>query len=208
MPAAVDVRVVEGSSERVTLPDGTADIVLTDPPYHDDVQYGELSMPLRVWSGLPTLELTEEAVATSADNDSYDQYRALLTRIFAEARRALATDAHLIFSYANREPDAWVSVLSALHEAGFQAAGYAVVHSENETDHAKRNVRACSMDLILDLVPIGQPVQRWRPHTIPSSHEGAFLRLVGDTMLANVGVDGDDWVEKFRQDASAHPFIA
>jgi hypothetical protein len=39
---------VEGSSERLNLPLRSADRALTDPPYHDEVQYNELSMPLRL----------------------------------------------------------------------------------------------------------------------------------------------------------------
>src|SRR5207302_11247872 len=35
--------VVQGSSERQLLHDGAASLVLTDPPYFDSVQYGELA---------------------------------------------------------------------------------------------------------------------------------------------------------------------
>src|SRR4030095_8100356 len=33
----VDVRIVEGSAERMVLPADLVDVILTDPPYHDDV---------------------------------------------------------------------------------------------------------------------------------------------------------------------------
>jgi putative DNA methylase len=201
------VEVVEGSSERLMIPAGKVDIVLTDPPYHDDVQYGELSLPLRAWAELSTEGLEAEAVATDGASESFEAYRALLARIFTEARRVLAGDGHLIFSYANRDPEAWVAVLGGLHQAGLQAAGYAVVHSENETDHAKRNVRACSMDLILDLIPAGKAVRQWRPVDVPTNAEGTFLRLVGDTMLNNVGVNGDGWIGEFLLTASSCEFI-
>lgn len=64
---AHDVRVVEGSSEKIVLPDDSADIVLTDPPYHDDVQYGELSLPLRAWAQLSTDDLVGEASVNPAN---------------------------------------------------------------------------------------------------------------------------------------------
>lgn len=204
----LDVLVVEGSSERVVLPEGTVDLVLTDPPYHDDVQYGELSLPLRAWARLSTEDLKSEAVALEVDAEAYTGYHLLLTRIFSEARRILAPDGHLVFSYANREPDAWVTVLRSLHDAGFRAAGYTIVHSENEMDYAKRGVRACTMDLILDLVPASAEVLAWRPENVPDTAEASFLRLVGDVLINSVGVDADGWVGTFRTAATQHPFLA
>jgi len=207
-PKDADVLVVEGSSERVALPNSTVDIILTDPPYHDDVQYGELSLPLRAWAGMPTGELVAEAVANGGGEAAYAAYRELLAGIFREARRALSPTGHLVFSYANRDVEAWIAVLSALHDAGFRACGYAIVHSENETDLSKRNVRACTMDLILDMVPSTTPVDAWRPPTAPDSPEGCFLRLVGDTLLSSVGQGDASWVGSFRAAAEGYAFVA
>ena len=71
-----DVTVVWGSSERMALPDGSADLVLTDPPYHDDVQYSELSLPFRAWAGLDTTHAVGDAVVNEAigHNDEGDDY--------------------------------------------------------------------------------------------------------------------------------------
>ena len=66
MPSKVGVRVVEGDSSRIPLPSRTADLVLTDPPYHDDVHYGELSLPFRAWAGLSTDLMKEEAIANGS----------------------------------------------------------------------------------------------------------------------------------------------
>lgn len=52
--ANVHVRVVEGSSERMLTIRGELDAVVTDPPHHDDVHYGERSLPFRAWAGLHT----------------------------------------------------------------------------------------------------------------------------------------------------------
>jgi putative DNA methylase len=114
-----DVVVVEGSSERMLLADGAADLVLTDPPYHDDVQYSELSLPLRAWAGLSAQPLSGEAVVNAATGQlaEPDDYGRLLNRIFAESARVLRRDGHLVFSYANRSPAAWIEVLRALDAA-------------------------------------------------------------------------------------------
>ena len=210
LPAAVDVRVVEGSSERMLLPDRSVDLVLTDPPYHDDVQYDELSLPLRAWAKQSLDRLQGEAVVNAAtgNNAGLDEYRALLTRIFRETHRALKQDGHLIFSYANRVPQAWSAVHGALQDAGFRAVGYAVLHSENETDVAKRNVRACTMDLLMDLVPSEWPaVETWTPDGLPANHEGSFLRLVGATFMRVGELDRADF-KAFEKELLASSFLA
>jgi putative DNA methylase len=42
--------VVRGSSTRQLLPDESVDLVLTDPPYYDDVQYAELGSLFLAWA--------------------------------------------------------------------------------------------------------------------------------------------------------------
>lgn len=205
----VDARIVEGSSERMLLPSNSVDLILTDPPYHDDVQYDELSLPLRAWAGLPTTALDGEAVVSSARNlnTGADDYRDLLTRIFREARRTLKSEGHFVLSYANREPNAWVNVFSALQSAGLRAIGYEILHSENETSPAKRDSRACTLDLIMDLVPENEtPVEQWRPAASPDGDEREFLELVGSAFL-EVGQLGEDWGGTFVQQLRASAFL-
>jgi putative DNA methylase len=199
MDPSIDLRVVEGSSEQMTLPDGSVDLVLTDPPYHDDVQYSELSLPLRAWANLHTDHLEAEALVNQAleHNNTNDSYRQLLERIFSEARRTLKDDGHLVFSYANRQPEAWTALFLALEGAGLRATGFTVLHSENEMDVAKRGIRACTLDLLMDLVPISdRRLEPWSPKGFPKTAEGSFLRLVGDQFL-EVGRLSDGWSARF-----------
>ena len=203
-----DVLVVSGSSQRQLLPAGSVDLVLTDPPYHDDVQYGELSQPLRAWAGLPAEDIAGDAVVNRATGQlvKAGSYTALLTSIFRESRRLLREDGHLVFSYANRSPDAWVELLTALQAAGLRATGCAIVHSENETDHAKRGVRACTLDLLLDLVPVSTlPVEQYCC-AAGSGDEADFLRMVSAYALL-VGALPTHWEEVFRADAARSPFL-
>lgn len=204
-----DVMVVEGSSERMILSASSADVVLTDPPYHDDVQYAELSLPFRVWGGLSKEPLKGEAVAngTTKAHSDYSSYSELLTRIFRECRRVLQEDGHLIFSYANREPRAWAALFSALQVAGFQACGYTIVHSDNETNHAKKNVRSCNLDLILDLVPAGRSVEQWHCAASKNSlDEEKFLHRAGGTFL-NVGELAGEWEDVLVAELKDSQFI-
>lgn len=189
-----DVRVVEGSSERMLLPAASVELVLTDPPYHDDVQYSELSLPLRAWGQLGDKPLDGEAVVNDATGQltGLGAYEDLLHRIFAEARRVLRPDGHLIFSYANRSPAAWSALFAALQASGLRAVGCEIVHSENETDYAKRGVRSCSLDLIMDLVPVGSVlIQPYTPQTAGTDDEISFLHEVAQAFMRVGGLSGD-----------------
>lgn len=204
-----DVVVVQGSSERMLLANKAVDLVLTDPPYHDDVQYSELSLPLRAWAGLSAKPLNGEAVVNAAIGQlaESDAYGALLQRIFAECRRVIRDCGHLIFSYANRSPQAWVDVLGALHRAGFQSIGCEIVHSENETDKAKRGVRACTLDLLLDLVPTSdQPIVRSKPTATLHGEEADFLRVVAGWFL-RVGQFPSGWEQNLLADLRSTEFL-
>lgn len=210
LPDVLDVRVVEGDSASMLIPDGSVDVALTDPPYHDDVQYGELSLPLREWARLSTTHLTGEASVNPGrfEEQPGGDYQQLLAAIFAEVKRTLRPDGHLVFSYANRSPAAWTALFGALKQARFRAAGYAIVHSENETDYAKRGVRACRLDFVMDLVPIGErDVEPWAPSAAGSSDEVMFLRELGRTFLALERL-GEGWEDDLADRLKATEFLA
>lgn len=135
--------------------DEAFDLVITDPPYHDDVHYGELSLLFRAWAGLPMDDLEGEASTNKARgvNSSPAEYSASLVRIFQECRRVLHADGRLIFSYANRNLEAWRALFEALESAGFWPVACISVHSENETDFKKRDVGSCVEDLLMEFSP-------------------------------------------------------
>lgn len=205
-----DVRVVEGSSEQIPLPDSSIDLVLTDPPYHDDIQYDELSLPFRAWAGMNTARLQNEAVVNRfhTDNEEANGYRKILANAFSETKRILKSNGHLIFTYANRDPDAWIDLISALNSAGLEVCGYEILHSDNETDHAKRNVRACSLDLVVDAVAdTSETREKWVPTRDPSSSEEEYLHVVGATLL-QLGSLPDRWEESLRKRLSSTSFLS
>lgn len=210
-PLARDVtaRVVLGSSQRQLLPTGVVDLVLTDPPYHDDVQYGELSALFNAWLGVrPNHNDEGEAVVNGTRQRGTNTYRALLTEVFCEAKRTLKQDGHLVLSYANRNPEAWVALADALTEAGYQAAGFHVVHSENERDFSKRDRAACQKDLLLDFVSVPRAVGSVY---VPDLEDGAcledrFLHEVID-WLRQIPALPQGWQESMAVRLARHPFL-
>jgi SAM-dependent methyltransferase len=140
--------VVRGDARQLLLLDDSVDAVVTDPPYHNDLHYHDLSLPFRAWAGLSTAELDGEIVGRS---EKPEIYRKLLTSAFLEIRRVLKPTGHLVLTYANRDLRAWSDLFQSFNDAGFFVKGVASVHAENEMDASKRGRRSCCHDMVLDL---------------------------------------------------------
>ncbi|MEI2700387.1 MAG: hypothetical protein V9E94_19410 [Microthrixaceae bacterium] len=204
-----DAVITVGSSSRMTLPTGSLDAAITDPPYHDDVQYGELSDLFRAWGGSDTGDLDGDAIVRLGDTTATGRtYTKVLTEVFEEIRRALKPDGHLVLSYANRDPRAWVALFTALQDAGFQVAGYSVVHSENETDHSKSGRRSCTLDVLIDAIPVTDArVVQATPSALPVTDEARFCELVG-TWALNVGALAPGWSEQLTCELRQQSFLS
>jgi adenine-specific DNA methylase/uncharacterized C2H2 Zn-finger protein len=151
------VAVVQGSSDQQLLPDGAASLVLTDPPYYDSVQYGELATLFEAWMrafGIAEegCDLRKEAVPNRVRGLGMEGYQTILSRIFSESGRTLKPNGRMILTYHSRNLRAWAALGGALAKAGFHIAGLAVAPSENARDHSKRGKRSFVSDLVIECV--------------------------------------------------------
>lgn len=155
-PKEWDVLVATGSSSHQALGDNAVSLVLTDPPYHDDVQYGELARLFHAWLKLyhPLKPVKEEheAVAKAPIWQSSNQFEKTIATCLTESNRTLTQDGILLLTFHNKRLVAWRGLAYALHRAGFTIKAIAVVHAENRHDHCKRNVEAMLHDLVIECV--------------------------------------------------------
>lgn len=198
------VVVAQGSSESQRAASGSIDLVLTDPPYFDDVQYAELAAVFLAWANATglvadsaALDLRSEAVANSVRGTGAERYRALLTAIFSETRRTLADDGLMILTFHNSDTRAWWALGSALRDADFTVAALAVTHAENERDHAKRGRLAFTRDLVLECRSrtsdcVADPDIAWEP----DADEAKELIAAGRAISA---MPAEETCEKFRK---------
>ncbi len=144
-----------GSSERQRLRGSSIDLVLTDPPYYADVQYGDLSrLFLAVGHALhvpvpSTPSLAREAVPRD-NEDNARRYREVLTRIFSETVRTLKPTGRLILTFRSRKLKAWDALAQALVAAGLVVLGCGAICAENEMDFPKRTRKAVTSDLVIE----------------------------------------------------------
>ncbi len=160
--------VVTGSSERQLLPDGAAQLVFTDPPYHDDLQYGELSRLFHFWmktanSIVESIE-EQEAVPNAVRGATTRHYEDKVTACLAESNRVLAPNGRLILTFHNRDMNAWEALANALQRAGFDVVALAAVAAENPADHSKRGKQSLLSDLVIEC--LARRKKNRRPNTL------------------------------------------
>lgn len=184
------------SSERQVAPSDGISLVLTDPPYFDDVQYGELASLFLAWARgvglLPAsveVDLRKEVVPNAARGTSGGDYVRLLKNILTETRRTMRSDGVLVLTFHNTDLEAWAGLARALAGSGFHIAALAVVHSENERDHAKRHGRGFTKDLVIECRANGTPPNS--PRVAWCGDDGEARELVAAGLaLAKSGAGG------------------
>lgn len=202
---------MQGSATALPVVAGSIDAVVTDPPYYDSIQYGDLAAFFRVWlrQFAPDTADWEYDLATAAVSSGReavtDQYVHLLTGIFRECRRVLRPDVgRLIFTFHHWHARAWAALTTALYDAGFTLLNRYVVHAEHPMSVHINNVRALTHDAILVLAP-GRPGHdsTWRRPVAPAGEDSYYFTercatLLG-WMLDQEGLTRDDIERRWRE---------
>jgi adenine-specific DNA methylase len=187
--------IVQGSSERQLLGDGEASLVITDPPYFDSVQYGELAALFLTWMTAIGIDVEagrfnpcREAVPNRVRKTNGSNYLDILKSIFRECGRTLAEEGRLILTYHSTNLRAWAALGTALASTGFRVVGLSVVSSENASDHSKRGTRAFTTDLLIECIKTDEPlpVQVVRLARTPEERELLHVGLA----IAEAGTRG------------------
>lgn len=113
-----------GNSARTDIPNNSVDVVITDPPFFDNVHYAELADFFYVWQQLYFDEqdsLTKSSTrhpdeVQDADVNAFAQK---LAAVFAECYRVLCEDGLMIFSYHHSRNEGWLSVADAVFSSKF-----------------------------------------------------------------------------------------
>ena len=150
------------------LPNGTVDLVLTDPPYFDNIAYSELAEFFVPWLELlhviddpdATLRISLEGlIADRGDEDSVEQYAQGLGGAFAEVGRVLKTNGLLVFSFRRTSPAAWEALARALRRCGLRIRSFLPVPGE-----AGVGLHANPGSGLWDAVFVMRKVARTRPN--------------------------------------------
>lgn len=112
-----------GDSSATDLPSESVDLVVTDPPFFDNVHYSELADFFYAWQRLyfPTPETNGETTRRPEEVQDVrpDAFSAKLRGVLAECHRVLKSEGLLVLSYHHSREAGWIAVADALARAGF-----------------------------------------------------------------------------------------
>lgn len=175
---------IHGDSRALPIASHSVDLVVTDPPYYDSVQYSDLATFFRVWLArlLPneanwTYDQTHSAVATKGIDDG--SFMTILSGIFAECARVLQEHTgRLVFTFHHWDPNAWAELTIALKMASLRLMNAYVVFSENPISVHIRSLNAIKHDSILVFALDGEGTTGSWPaiEAIDSSDSEIFCR--------------------------------
>jgi adenine-specific DNA methylase len=144
------VRIFNRSSEDLSVvAAASVDLILTDPPYFNNLSYSELSDFYHVWlrellgrdycgsaqrhTPMSGALFAGKRHQTSVGYDPQDAYSASLTRILRECHRVAKAGAKLVFTFHHRCSEAWARLGRALLIAGFSVEKVFPVRSEGRS---------------------------------------------------------------------------
>lgn len=144
-----------GDSGSTDLPDRSVDVVLTDPPFFDNVHYSQLADFFHVWQrhilGENGTRVTDTTRSDrEVQNADGDEFTDRLASVWAETHRVLKDDGLLAFTYHHSRPEGWRCVLQALMQAGFGITAAQPIKAEMSVAMPKQQAKEpIDLDIIL-----------------------------------------------------------
>ena len=113
-----------GNSAETDIPTGSVEVIITDPPFFDNVHYAELADFFYVWQQLyfdeqDSLKSRTTRHANEVQDADVNAFAQKLTAVFTECYRVLREDGLMIFSYHHSRNEGWLSVAKAVFSSKF-----------------------------------------------------------------------------------------
>lgn len=154
---------------RNSIKNESIDLVITDPPFGDNLDYSELADFFLVWLWKPLTKLfpqltcaaespkSLEAVANPARWQGEDEsgvrkadimYDRLLTKCWQEAFRVLKPSGILAFTFHHDKDVAWIGVLESLFKAGFLIESTFPIRSDSAKGDQDFGTKKIEFDIV------------------------------------------------------------
>jgi putative DNA methylase len=201
--------VQRGSALALPWETGSVDVVVTDPPYYDNVSYSNLSDFFMLWMrrsighfypehfASPSSPKKQEIIAASyrhgGNRDrSKDFYEQMMKNAFAEAHRILKPSGEMVVVYAHKTTLGWATLLDALRRAGFMVKEAWPMDTERKGRVIAMDTAALASSIFLacrkrDVLATGNYEEEVRPEL-----EQIVRERVGT--LWDMGISGADLV--------------
>jgi adenine-specific DNA methylase len=190
-------KIILGSALHLPYSNNYFDLIITDPPYLDDVAYGELSEFFYVWlyralkdyyPELPARVPLDEDIVLSKNRFGSEElamefYIKALKGAFKEINRVLKDDGLAVVFFAHSSLEAWNILLDTLRESRFQVISSYAVHTESESNVLARGKTSFMSSIVIACRKIVEDKDAYIEDLIPEIEN----RI--DSLLKNIDRD-------------------
>ena len=186
---------VHQADAATTIHANNGPVIVTDPPYYDNISYAELSDFFYIWlrpllreiypdlfSGI-MVPIQEEMIAAPRFANAEERFESLLGQSLRLIRERCSPEfpSSIFYAYKQQEQErdgvtstGWETMLTALVNAGFQIVGTWPMRTEmsNRANAVAANTLASSVVLVC----------RPRPENAPVANRGEFIAALGREM--------------------------
>lgn len=142
------------------IPDNSVDIILTDPPYGNNLMYSELidffhswiyqsSIGKKIGFTTPLSPKLEEVIVNSVQNKTFNDYENGLANIFTECNRVLKDNHYLMFTFHDNNISGWSSIIKSTLSANFKLMAAYPIHAESRTGAHTSDKNSTVFDIFL-----------------------------------------------------------
>jgi adenine-specific DNA methylase len=134
----------QNSMDLSAFPDGSVHLLLTDPPYFDNLSYSELSDFYLAWHQVlgiaegpyaasnKSAPIRANLALTAKTDEAIAEYRHKLGAILRECWRVLHPEGVCVFTYHHKSAKAWNALGEALARSGFRVSSVLPLRGEGQ----------------------------------------------------------------------------
>lgn len=153
-----------GNSSLTDLNVDSVDLVITDPPFFDNVHYSELADFFYIWlkhifGNNDVFEKRSTRTVGEVQHTDASIFSNNLSEVFEECNRVLRAEGLLIFTYHHSRQEGWISILEALVKSGFVITVTHPVKAEMSAATPKHQAKE---PIDLDIIVVCRKRSEWQ----------------------------------------------
>lgn len=137
-----------GDASKLLIEDCSLDYIFVDPPFGDNLAYGELNFVLEAFHKVFT-NMSAEAIVSKHQNKEVGTYHQLMRACFLEFHRILKPGGWMTVEFSNTKANIWNSIQNAIADSGIIIANVSALDKKQGSFNAVTNTTSVKQDLVI-----------------------------------------------------------